>query len=139
MAVKKKTPEEDFKEEIDGVIKSVNMWKQHAKEGCSDPNWEDGVNMNLLRNHILYHTNNIVALCFEHGFDLPECLDLPMPPEVSNNYMCKNGSKERMERIKEKGRDMIFERPKYNRNCPSIIQVYGTERERKQNGRAGRN
>lgn len=139
MAVRKKTPEEDFKEEIDGVAKSVNMWKQHAKEGCSDPHWEDGVNMNLLRNHILYYTNNIITLCFEHGFDLPGCLDLPMPPKVSNNYMCKNGNKERMERIKEKGRDMIFERPKYNRNCPSIIQVYGTERERKQNGCAGRN
>ena len=29
-------------------------WDDLKKNGCSDPAWPDGVNLNLVRNHIIY-------------------------------------------------------------------------------------
>ena len=29
-------------------------WDDIKKNGCSDPAWPDGVNLNLVRNHIIY-------------------------------------------------------------------------------------
>ncbi len=63
------------------------------KNGCSDPAWPDGVNLNLVRNHIIYwyrllreRTNQTVQLSmFDAGMDLRN--ERPLPPEVLDRYM----------------------------------------------------
>ena len=67
------------------------------KNGCSDPAWPDGVNLNLVRNHIIYwyrllreRTSQTVQLSmFDAGMDLRN--ERPLPPEVPDKYMVPTG------------------------------------------------
>ena len=68
------------------------VWNHIAQNGCSDPGWPDGVNMNLVRNHIIYYH----GLLHERQagqvqislFDVPASTqERPIPPEVPDNYM----------------------------------------------------
>lgn len=34
--------------------KDISRWNDICKNGCSDPFWPDGVNLNLVRNHIIH-------------------------------------------------------------------------------------
>lgn len=34
--------------------KDIDRWEDIKKNGCNDPFWPDGVNMNLKRNHIIH-------------------------------------------------------------------------------------
>lgn len=64
-----------------------------AANGCQDPLWPDGVNMNLVRNHIIYWYRILEERCSEDAqvslFDSavlpPE--RRPVPPEVPQGYM----------------------------------------------------
>ena len=47
------------------------MYKRQ-EHGGSDPNYDDGVNMNLTRNHIIYYKNELEDL---YGEDMPINLD----------------------------------------------------------------
>lgn len=38
----------------DELEADIARWHDIQKNGCSDPSWPDGVNMNLKRNHIIY-------------------------------------------------------------------------------------
>lgn len=68
-------------------------WNEIACNGCQDPGWPDGVNMNLIRNHIIYwyklmdekQEANIQTSLFDS--QTPETLRRPVPPKVSNQYM----------------------------------------------------
>lgn len=43
------------KEQLAEVIReSHEQWKRLRENGCNDPFWTDGVNLNLVRNHIIY-------------------------------------------------------------------------------------
>lgn len=72
-------------------------WDDIKKNGCSDPAWPDGVNLNLVRNHIIYFyrflrertSKNVQLSMFDAGMDLQD--ERPLPPEVPNNYMVPNG------------------------------------------------
>ena len=49
-------PEQMTVEQIRASIdERFRAWNQIAQHGCSDPGWPDGVNMNLVRNHIIYY------------------------------------------------------------------------------------
>ena len=61
-------------------------WNSHYKYGCRDPFYSDGVNMNLLRNHMLYFKNKMIEIHQKSGVNLPPEYYLPLPPEVSMNY-----------------------------------------------------
>lgn len=43
--------EAQIREQLDAEYKH---WDDLKKNGCSDPAWPDGVNLNLVRNHIIY-------------------------------------------------------------------------------------
>lgn len=101
--MKKKTPKQEFDDCRKGIVDSVNRWKFINKNGCNDPAWPDGCNMNLVRNHILYYKNKISELCSQEGFTMPEEHYLPTPPEVSNNFMANLKQKDRVERLKQYG------------------------------------
>lgn len=67
-----------------------SRWREIYENGCSDPNWEDGVNLNLVRNHIIYHKK----MCEEHLKDnyflYPDSYFYPEPMEVDNKFMSKD-------------------------------------------------
>ena len=68
-------------------------WNEIACSGCQDPGFLDGVNMNLIRNHIIYWYRLMdkkkVAETQISLFDsqTPEPPRRSVPPEVSNQYM----------------------------------------------------
>ena len=72
--------------------REFDRWNEIARNGCSDPFWADGVNLNLVRNHILYHYRQLA----ERGFVQMDLFgepvgERPIPPQVDNDYMVKNG------------------------------------------------
>lgn len=93
------------KEQLAEVIReSHEQWKRLWENGGSDPFWTDGVNLNLVRNHIIYGRR----LCEEElqEGDYPEEYYLPLPEQVPPNYMVKSDeirrkASERMQSIKE--------------------------------------
>ena len=76
------------KEQLAEVIReSHEQWKRLRENGGNDPFWTDGVNLNLVRNHIIYGRR----LCEEElqEGDYPEEYYLPLPEKVPPNYMVK--------------------------------------------------
>ena len=84
----------EIREQLDAEYKH---WDDLKKNGCSDPAWPDGVNLNLVRNHIIYwyrllreRTSQTVQLSmFDAGMDLRN--ERPLPPEVPDGYMVPTG------------------------------------------------
>lgn len=113
--VKKKIAVEDM---IDSLVEDMKReyshWLHIRENGCRDPYWTDGVNMNLTRNHIRYYKANIARLCEEKGLLLPdEYFATPTPPEVENTYMAKGGEyrERRMRTIGTSANNFTFRPP----------------------------
>lgn len=93
------------KEQLAEIIReSREQWKRLWENGGSDPFWADGVNLNLVRNHIIYGRR----LCEEElqEGDYPEEYYSPLPEKVPPNYMVKGDeirrkASELMRNIKE--------------------------------------
>lgn len=93
MAVKKK------KTQLDDLVvcltRSFEQWDHIYKNGCQDPFYCDGVNLNLVRNHILSWKRQIDELLRdEHENTLfstpyPDIYYKPTPEEVSYDYMAQ--------------------------------------------------
>lgn len=66
---------------------SFARWDYIREHGCSDPFWADGVNMNLVRNHIMYYKQQLSEEATL--FLLPKAYYREVPPEVDNNYMAR--------------------------------------------------
>ena len=63
-------------------------WDELFAKGGSDPFWADGVNLNLVRNHILYDKEQLEKQ--ENSlFDLPDVYYRETPPEVDSDYMAR--------------------------------------------------
>lgn len=63
-------------------------WDALCEYGGSDPFYADGVNMNLVRNHIIYYKRQIKE---QYGDgELPEIYHRPTPPEVDNDYVARS-------------------------------------------------
>ncbi|MBQ8435315.1 MAG: hypothetical protein IJX24_04835 [Oscillospiraceae bacterium] len=69
------------------IKKEISHWEDIKDNGCSDPFWCDGVNMDLTRNHILYYKRQLRELCEENNLPLPDEYFLPTPPKVAFTYM----------------------------------------------------
>lgn len=86
-------PEKMTVEQIQANIdERFQVWNHIAQNGCSDPGWPDGVNMNLVRNHIIYYYGLLherqTAQVQISLFDIPaSAQERPIPPEVPDNYM----------------------------------------------------
>ena len=89
-------PEKMTVEQMQANIDSeFARWEEIYKNGCSDPTWHDGVNLELVRNHIIYWYRLLdekeaspVQLTL---FDALESFSnrRPLPPVVDNKYMAK--------------------------------------------------
>lgn len=83
---------EQLRAEID---ERFRRWDEIYKNGCQDPFWADGVNLNLVRNHIIYYSRFLqeklenVQLSL---FPVDVVLDRPLPPELPDNYMAPGGA-----------------------------------------------
>ena len=63
-------------------------WDALYEHGGSDPFYADGVNLILVRNHIL-HCKNQMEEKYADG-DMPEVYFRPTPPEVDNDYVARS-------------------------------------------------
>lgn len=68
-----------------GLEKACAHWQWLYENGGSDPTWPDGVNLNLVRNHIIYFKGQIEETCPLYMAD--ELYLRELPPEVDPNYM----------------------------------------------------
>lgn len=79
------------KERLEELIKqcenSFTSWNEIHSNGCRDPNWADGVNLNLVRNHIIYEQKEIERLCEEQDLEKPPILLRGVPEKISNDYV----------------------------------------------------
>lgn len=96
----KKDKDSDLECLRNDIIQEIKRWNDINENGCNDPFWPDGCNMNLVRNHILYYRKSILEICIEHNVLLPEEYYIPVPPEVSAHYMANLNQKERVERLR---------------------------------------
>lgn len=89
MAKKSKTPQEQMQEAVAELVERYNRWQDLYKNGCFDPSYCDGVNLNLVRNHIHFAKRKIEKLVEEHKeLSFPaEYEKIEIPQEVSNDYM----------------------------------------------------
>lgn len=69
------------------LLKDYRRWKQIFDEGCSDPSWEDGVNTNLVRSHILYTKGEIQRHLKDNFIAYPDSFFYPEPIQLPNNFM----------------------------------------------------
>lgn len=85
------------------IVKELERWEYLRKYGGCDPFWPDGVNMNLIRNHIVSYKRQLEELCETDV--LPDEYYLSIPPEVDNQYLAKNGQyfSVRKKRVEEYG------------------------------------
>ncbi|MDR1208791.1 MAG: hypothetical protein LBK41_00505 [Clostridiales bacterium] len=70
------------------LASEFERWEHIYKKGCSDPIWPDGVNLELLHNHILYYKRMIEETMPEAKY--PEIYYRDAPPEVDRNYMARS-------------------------------------------------
>ena len=62
--MKERTPQEKVQQYCRNVREEIEQWKDINKNGCNDPFWSDGCNMNLTRNHIIYAQEQIQKITF---------------------------------------------------------------------------
>lgn len=92
----------DLKSYTEALVERVERWKYINENGRTDPQWADGSNMNLVRNHIIYYKKHINEICSKEGIPLPEEYYIPTPPLVDNNYMANYNDKKRVKRLKKR-------------------------------------
>ena len=75
------------------IDREFQQWNNIACSGCQDPSWPDGVNMNLVRNHIIYwyrlldekHVADTQTSLFDS--QMAEAPRRPVPPKVPDQNM----------------------------------------------------
>lgn len=80
------------------VRRELEHWQDIFTNGCSDPAWPDGCNLNLTRNHILSALRSLRYLGEDTSGEY-------IPPEVENGLMIPAGRwfKVRCDRFKQTG------------------------------------
>lgn len=112
---KKKTVDQELIEYRYDIVSEIELWEDISKNGCSDPFWQDGINMNLVRNHILYDKRKILEICRENDIALPSEYFFPTPPEVDNSYMANLSQKSRVERLLKSGQKITTNKISYSK------------------------
>ena len=88
---KQKTPEEVLQTLCDSLEEAHMRWQKLYAEGGQDPCYTDGVNLTLIRNHILHFREVAEKICRENRLERPSVLDEPVPPEVDVDYIAQKG------------------------------------------------
>jgi len=78
----KKKKQEDYEKALSD---SFDRWNYLYQKGGQDPFYSDGVNLNLVRNHIIYYKRQIEETMKPEQY--PDIYNRETPPEVSMDYM----------------------------------------------------
>ena len=85
MAKKKYIPTP--KELEERLLDRYKRWKSIYEEGCTDPFYEDGTNLCLVRNHISYYKKECEQYLGDNFHLYPDAYFFPIPIEVPHNFM----------------------------------------------------
>ena len=118
--MKKKAPEQELKELRKEIRNEIDHWEDINRNGCNDPFWPDGCNMNLTRNHIIYAKYRIAEICAVNKIPMPEEAYIPVPPKVNDYYMEHLKQKRRVELIGHPER-ITTKKNKYDREQLSLF------------------
>lgn len=80
----RKKVQEDYEKSL---LESYARWRYLYENGGQDPTWADGVNINLVRNHIIHYKQMIDENMTLEGY--PEAYHWGLPPLVPQDYMAK--------------------------------------------------
>lgn len=69
------------------IHNDFKRWKDIFNNGCSDPTWEDGVNINLVRNHIIYDQKRVEEVLKDNYIAYPNEYFYLVPVQLSNKFM----------------------------------------------------
>lgn len=69
------------------LTNSFARWDKVYQQGCSDPFWADGVNLNLIRNHIIYFKKEIENKYLKKHY--PKIYYQETPPKVPDDFMAR--------------------------------------------------
>ena len=72
---------------LEELKKAYAQWESLYKQGGSDPFYPDGVNLNLVRNHILYFKRQIEET--QPLYKNTELFQRELPPQVEDGYMAR--------------------------------------------------
>lgn len=78
MNEKQKRCVEDLKEDFE-------RYQYVLENGSNDPSWSDGVNLNLIRNHIIHHKKIIEKEFVNESY--PDIYFQPTPDEMDSDFM----------------------------------------------------
>lgn len=84
---KKKEKVITSKELSNNLKAEYTRWKDIFDNGCSDPTWEDGVNINLVRSHILYEKKRTEEALKDNYIAYPNEYFYPEPVMLPNSFM----------------------------------------------------
>ena len=107
---------DELEESIASLVLEKERWIDVCKFGCSDPAYTDGVNMNLVRNHMIYYKCKIQEICKKMEVELPEEYYIPIPPVADNGYMANMKQKNRVQRLVAFGNELTRKKPSYDEN-----------------------
>ena len=101
MAKRKLTPAQELREHVNRLAERHARWERERCDGCVDPNWSDGDNLNLVRNHIIYYKQQIRLTCNKFSLTIPAIYYRPLPPEMPHDFFStgKNYNPQRIARI----------------------------------------
>ena len=99
MAKRKLTPNQQLQQYIKECAERYDHWTRERKDGTVDPNWSDGVNLNLVRNHIINFKRQIRRTCDKFGLTIPSIYYRPLPPEMPADFFVTNGKNYNPQRI----------------------------------------
>lgn len=114
----KRTPsaEERLKDAIASCEERHRHWHELYANGTSDPFWADGVNLNLVHNHIRYYNKIIKECCDELGQDYPEVYCREIPQKVDPSYIAQ---KDRIVKDAKTALDKLTSHPSY----PELLRL----------------
>ena len=91
MAKRKLTPAQQLREHVNKLAERYAHWEQERRDGCVDPNWSDGVNLNLVRNHIINFKRQIRRTCDNFNLPIPAIYFKALPPEMPADFFVTDG------------------------------------------------
>lgn len=99
MAKRKLTPVQELREQVNRLAERYTHWEQERRDGCVDPNWSDGVNLNLVRNHIINFKRQIRRTCDNFNLPMPAIYYRALPPEMPTDFFVTNGKNYNPKRV----------------------------------------
>lgn len=71
---------------IETIKRSFERHEELLTEGGQDPLWPDGVNANLVRNHIIYDQAQAKEYAEAHGLSVPPVVTRAVPGAVPRDF-----------------------------------------------------